>query len=68
MALTPTEAGPALRSGATCGTSETLVLPACSGACETPATSLTLDGSSEFGASNLLRGLTHFISDPSQTQ
>lgn len=29
-ALTPTEAGPALRSRAACGTSETPVLPACS--------------------------------------
>lgn len=30
MALTPTEAGPALRFRAACGTSETPVLPACS--------------------------------------
>lgn len=43
IALTPTEAGPALRSWAACGTSEAPVLPACSGGgggggCETPAT------------------------------
>lgn len=45
----PLEAGPALQTWVACSTRETPVFPACSG---TPAESLTLDGSREFGTNN----------------
>lgn len=78
----PLEAGPALQTWVACGTGDTPVFPRLLRG-QTPAESLALDGSREFGTNNwilfsrlawllqpnpLLWVLTHFIPDPKGTQ